>query len=218
MGSPADEAGRNTNEGPQHCVTISQPFYLGQYEVTQGEWQAVMGYNPSYFKGDKNLPVENVSWEEVKKFIENLNMKETGQTEGTYRLPTEAEWEYACRAGSPGKYCFGNDEEKLENYAWYGYKRIKEKTYPVDQKKPNNWWLCDMHGNVWEWCSDWYDNGYYTKSPDKDPKGSDGGSVRVNRGGGWQNDAAGCRSAIRGTRAPNEHDGTLGFRLVREVQ
>ncbi|NQT39791.1 MAG: formylglycine-generating enzyme family protein, partial [Planctomycetes bacterium] len=138
---------------PVHKVRITKPFYLGKYEVTQEQWEAVMGSNPSNFKGAKN-PVEQVSWDNCQQFLVKLNAKSGGQG-GKFVLPTEAQWEYACRAGSTGKFCFGDDEKQLGEYAWYG-ENSGSKTHPVGEKKPNTFGLHDMHGNVWEWCHDWY--------------------------------------------------------------
>jgi formylglycine-generating enzyme required for sulfatase activity len=137
----------DNDEKPVHEVRISKPFYLGKYEVTQGQWQAVLGNNPSNFKGDANLPVGNVSWEDVQEFIRKLNAKEGGTK---YRLPTEAEWEYAARAGTTTAYSYGNDVSQLKEYAWYA-ENAGGKTHPVGQKEPNAWGLHDKHGNVWEW-------------------------------------------------------------------
>ena len=152
MGSPAGEAGRNDDER-QHKVTISRPFYLQTTEVTQGQWQKVMGSNPAHFNTcGKDCPVEQVSWDDAQEFIRKLNQMEKTDT---YRLPTEAEWEWACRAKSTGRFSFGDDEAGLKDYAWFD-KNSAAKTHPVGQLKPNAWGLYDMHGNVWEWCRDWY--------------------------------------------------------------
>ena len=191
MGS---EKGDN-DEKPVHKVTITKPFYMGKYEVTQEQWEAVMGSNPSNFKGAKN-PVEQVSWEDCEKFIGKLKEKVSGRD---FRLPTEAEWEYACRAGSTTDYCYGDGDESLDEYAWY-YGNSESKTHPVGQKKANAWGLYDMHGNVWEWCSDWY--GDYADGAVSDPKGPESGSARVLRGGSWGGNARDCRSACRHSYDP----------------
>jgi formylglycine-generating enzyme required for sulfatase activity len=200
------------DEKPMHEVRISKPFYLGKYEVTQGEWQAVMGTNPSNFKGEANLPVENVSWNEVQEFIRRLNAKEGGTK---YRLPTEAEWEYVARAGSTTTYSFGNDERQLGEYAWYSA-NSGSKTHLVGQKKPNAWGLHDMHGNVWEWVQDWY--GPYTAGSAVDPAGPTSGSRRVYRGGSWFYDAKLCRSAYRVINAPGYSSVHLDLRLLRTAE
>jgi formylglycine-generating enzyme required for sulfatase activity len=200
MGSPENETGRDSDEG-QHRVTV-QSFYIGKYEVTQSQWRAVMGSNPSYFKGD-NLPVENVSWNDAKDFCRRLSQM-TGKE---YRLPTEAEWEYACRAKTTGAYA-----GDLDAMAWYS-KNSDSKTHSVGQKQPNAFGLYDMHGNVWEWCEDWY--GSYPGGEVVDPMGPRSGSLRVDRGGGWGDGAVVCRSANRGNVAPGSRDGYLGFRLLR---
>jgi formylglycine-generating enzyme required for sulfatase activity len=199
-------------ERPVHTVRISKPFYLGIHEVTQGQWKAVMGNNPSQFKGDANRPVEMVSWEEVQQFIDTLNTREGGTK---YRLPTEAEWEYAARAGSTTAYSFGDDSSQLGQYAWFRG-TANNTTHPVGQPQPNAWGLYDMHGNVWEWVQDWY--GEYVAGPVTDPQGSASGSGRVIRGGSWFSGAEGCRSADRSYSAPGARDGYLGFRLLRTAQ
>jgi formylglycine-generating enzyme required for sulfatase activity len=193
-------------------VEISQPFYLGKYAVTQAQWEAVMGNNPSRFKGDPNQPVEHVSWDEVQGFIDNLNAKE-GKT--TYRLPTEAEWEYACRAGTTTVYSFGDSPVLLSEYAWYS-DNAKGMTRPVGQLQPNDWGLYDMHGNVWEWVQDWYSRDYYLQSPSHNPTGPDQGRGRVLRGGSWFNIGRSVRSAQRTAYAPGYSNfiGSIGFRLA----
>src|SRR5262249_9227288 len=158
------------DEQPVHRVQISRPFYLGKYPVTQGQWQAIMGENPSCFLGNPNRPVENVSWEEVHAFIAKLNERE-GSIQ--YRLPTEAEWEYAARADSTADYSFGKDHRQLSKYAWYK-SNSGGKTHPVKQLKPNVWGLYDMHGNVWEWVLDWYHDAYYAEDQ-HDPYGPSSG-------------------------------------------
>ena len=200
------------DEQPLHTVRISKPFYLGRYEVTQGQWQIIMGHNRSRFQSDAALPVERVSWEDVQKFLRRLNAKEGVST---YRLPTEAEWEYVARAGTTAAYSFGNDPRQLSEYAWYG-ENSGNKTHPVGQKKPNPWGLYDMHGNVWEWVQDWY--GLSTAVPAVDPAGPPSGLSRVFRGGSWLSDAWYCRSAYHNGVQPSTRYGYLGFRLLREIQ
>ncbi len=199
------------DETPPHRVTVGA-FAIGKYEVTQAQWQAVMGNNPSGFKGD-NLPVENVSWEDAQAFCRKLG--------NGYRLPTEAEWEYAARAGSTTKWSFGNDENRLGEYAWFSGNSGSQ-THPVGQKKANGFGLFDMHGNVWEWCEDdWHDN--YNGAPTdgrawKPADISARGSYRVLRGGGWNTSAVDCRSAVRGRYSPGLRIGNLGFRLARTLR
>jgi len=197
------------DERPVRTIRISKPFYLGIYEVTQGQWEAVMGSNPSQFKGDASRPVESVSWEEVQQFIDKLNTRESGTK---YRLPTEAEWEYAARAGSKTAYSFGDDSSQLSKYAWFG-DNAGNTTHPVGKLQPNAWGLHDMYGNVAEWVQDWYDK--YTAEPVIDPQGPSSGSDRVIRGGSWSHGAGICRSACRGDVAPGARNGYLGFRLLR---
>ncbi|MDR1920713.1 MAG: formylglycine-generating enzyme family protein, partial [Candidatus Adiutrix sp.] len=197
------------NEKPAHRVTVSQPFYLGKYEVTQAQWEAVMGDNPSEFKGRSN-PVERVSWEDVQEFIRQLNeMEKTDK----YRLPTEAEWEYAARAGSTGAYSFGDDPGELGPYAWHEG-NSGGTAHPAGQKAPNAWGLYDMYGNVLEWTQDWYDENYYAVGPPSDPQGPPTGSYRVNRGGNWDYLAGYCRSANRNFYPPDYLNNDLGFRLA----
>ncbi len=208
----------NTEETPQHKVVISKSFYMGRYEVTQEEWYKIMGSNPSEFKSEKvggnsrRHPVENVSWDDVQVFIRKLNQKEGSSN---YRLPTEAEWEYAAQAGSTGKYCFGDSEGQLGQYAWYNL-NSSDKTHPVGQKQPNAWGLYDMHGNVYEWVQDWYGETYYAASSSADPSGPSSGSNRVKRGGSWYTyiNAWFCRSAYRDYCTPSGRNYSLGFRLV----
>ena len=164
------------SDGPAHMVTITKPFYLGKYEVTQEQWQAVTGRNPNRPELLK-APVVTVSWEDCQVFLGKLNAK-TGEQGSKFALPTEAQWEYACRAGSTAQYCFGDDAAQLGDYAWYRT-NSEHKPHPVGEKKPNAWGLYDMHGNVWEWCADWYDRAYYANSPADDPTGPAGGSSRV---------------------------------------
>jgi len=210
MGSPDSDKDGFDWEKPQHRVRITTPFYLGKYLVTQEQWEAVMGNNPSYFKGLKN-PVETVSWNDCQKFLGKLNAK-VGSGAGKFQLPSEAQWEYACRAESKTKYCFGDDKSQLGEYAWYR-NNSASKTHPVGEKKPNAWGLYDMHGNVWEWCQDWNDDGYYAKSPTDDPTGPATGSDRVPRGGSWNYPARLCRSASRNSGGPGSRGDNLGLRV-----
>ena len=208
MGSPDSDKGASSDFKPQHQARITKSFYLGKYPVTQEQWEAVMGNNPSHFKGPKN-PVEDVSWEDCQQFLRKLNAKAGGDK---FQLPTEAQWEYACRAGSKTKYCFGDDETQLGEYAWYG-KNSGNTTHPVGEKKPNAWGLYDMHGNVWQWCADWW--GWYdARSITDDPTGPPTGLCRVFRGGGWGYDAEHCWSASRGNGAgPDSRRNGLGLRV-----
>ncbi len=208
MGSPKGEAGRGGYER-QHAVTLTRWFYMQTTEVTQGQWQAVMGSNPSYFKEcGADCPANYVSWNDVQDFIEELNVR---NGDYHYRLPTEAEWEYACRAGTTTAFSFGNIVEELPRYAWYGANSQKQ-THPVGRKKPNPWVLYDMHGNVWEWCQDWH--GGYPHDKAADPPGPSRGSSRVIRGGSWDDPAGYCRAAFRSWYAPDFRGRRVGFRLV----
>jgi formylglycine-generating enzyme required for sulfatase activity len=179
------------------------------YEVTQQQWTAVMGNNPSEFKGEDN-PVETVSWDEVQDFIRRLNEKEG---HSRYRLPTEAEREYALRAGSTSTYFFGDNKSQLGDYAWYQDNSGQE-AHPVGQKRPNAWGLYDMLGNVWEWNQDWFGATYYANSPSADPTGPSSGAYRVARGCGWNLDARYCRSANRSWLEPAYRPESIGFRLA----
>ena len=201
MGSPVYEKGRHPSE-LQHEVTISKAFYMGKYEVTQEQWQSLMGNNPSVVKGAK-LPVTNVSWEECQEFIKELNEK----TKGGYRLPTEAEWEYACRAGTMKAYSFGNNIIKSDaNIAG-------SSTKVVGSYKPNSFGLFDMHGNIWEWCEDW--DGAYLGGAVTNPKGPVNGNNRVLRGGSFNEVGSYARSSSRSYHSPNIRFGSVGFRLAR---
>jgi len=215
MGSPSGEPGHESDE-TQHRVSISNSFYMQTTEVTQGQWKAVMGSNPSKFTdcGD-DCPVEQVSWDDIQGFIKKLNQK----GEGTYRLPTEAEWEYAARAGSTTAFANGGisetgcgNEPNLSKMGWY-CGNAGSKTHEVGQKSPNAWGLYDMHGNVWEWCADW--KGDYPTGAVTDPTGPSSGSFRVLRGGVWSNFARYCRTAYRGYDSPGGRSSSYGFRLVR---
>ena len=224
MGSPASEAHRNSNE-TQHKVIISKPFYMQTTEVTRQQWQALMGKKWfSRLKGGKDMPMVKVSWFDGIRFIEKLNEL----NEGTYRLPTEAEWEYAARAGSIDAYPWGkqidcskavfsnNSLKSKDCVEYHKSKGIKpDGPAPVKSHPPNAWGLYDMHGNVWEWCQDWYEA--YPKAEAIDPGGPETGLKRVRRGGSWFSGGNFCRSSNRNTGHPGTKHKTLGFRVVREV-
>jgi formylglycine-generating enzyme required for sulfatase activity len=195
------------DEKPQYEVQITRSFQLGKYEVTQGQWTNVTGSNPSKFKGEDRLPVEEVSWNDVQSFIAKLNALNDGYR---YRLPTEAEWEYAARGGTIGVY-YGN----LDAIGWYE-KNSGSKTHPVGQKQPNGFGLYDMLGNVWEWCSDGYDKSYYGSSPGSDPKGPDSAQGRVLRGGSWDDISSNARASSRVGVVPFVRGNAIGFRVCRE--
>ena len=202
MGSNAG----NSDEKPVHKVCVDG-FWMGKYEVTQGQWQKIMGNNPARFKKGSNYPVEYVSWEDCRSFIGKLN----GRNGKTFRLPTEAEWEYACRSGGRDeKYAGGND---LGRVAWYR-SNSGSSTHTVCGKAANGLGLYDMTGNVWEWCLDWYGKNYYSSSPTDNPQGPSSGSLRVNRGGSWDYYPWGLRSAYRSRYVSSSRYISLGFRLV----
>jgi formylglycine-generating enzyme required for sulfatase activity len=250
MGSPAEEPERMANEGPQRKVTLSG-FYMCKYQVTQAEYQQIIGITPSGFKGD-DLPVENVSWYDAIEYcnkrsekegltpvytidktqadptntnrLDNINWKITfNRRANGYRLPTEAEWEYACRAGTTTPFSTGNnittDQANYDgNFPYNNNDKgaYHKRTMPVGSFAPNPWGLYDMHGNVWEWCWDWY--GSYTNVPQTDPVGAATGTSRVMRGGGWSNSAGRVRSARRSGDYPYYGYILLGFRLVRNAK
>jgi len=214
MGSPDSNEDGHETEKPYHRVRISRPFYLGKYEVTQEQWDAVMGKNPSYFKASKN-PVEGISWDDCQAFLAKLNDR-SGTSTGRFCLPTEAQWEYVCRAGSIARYCFGDGAPGLKEYAWYDA-NSEGKTHTVGLKRPNGWGLYDMHGNVWEWCADWYAEDYYRDSPSIDPLGPASGRERVLRGGAWFYLPETCRSAYRSHFASGFRHFDLGLRVARSV-
>ncbi len=222
MGSPETERGRDLDEGPVHEVSISRPFYMGKYEITQRQWESVMEFNPSEFaSANPRMPLENVRWEEAAAFVRLLCEME-GVPEGTYRLPTEAEWEYACRAGTRAPFCFGDILDlRLANFDGehpYGGAIEMEPpgtTVRIGLFPPNAWGLYDMHGNVWEWCSDFW--GKYPPVPLRDPAGPRRGAKRVARGGCWISYGRTCRSANRWGGRPDFHAAYLGVRIVREL-
>jgi formylglycine-generating enzyme required for sulfatase activity len=217
MGSPIEEEGRYDNE-VQHKVTISRDYYLGVTEVTQGQYEKVMGTNPSKFqkqvilnKDSSMYPVEKVSWEDAVSFCKRLSELPDEKTAGrVYRLPTEAEWEYACRAESETAFHFGGSSKLSDDFAWFG--NSNKQTHPVGQKKPNAWGLYDMHGNVFEWCGDWFNE--YPKGAVSDPTGPKEGVLRVFRGGSWEFGAASGRSATRFFTAPFGRGDWIGFRVA----
>ena len=235
MGSPDGEG--YDSEHPRHQVTVA-PFLIGKYPVTQAQWQAVMGNNPSNFKG-ADRPVEQVSWNDCQAFVKKLNATHPrplprGEQRGIplhegdgvgsplsggagggllFRLPTEAEWEYACRAGSQTAYSFGDDPAQLGTYAWFSENSGSE-THPVGQKSLNAWGLCDMHGNVLEWCQDWFAETYYANSPQENPQGPSSGQYRLLRGGSWNRNATNCRSAYRGNGLPDSRSYLIGVRVL----
>ncbi len=210
MGSPAEEVGRIYDE-TQHEVTISMSYYFGAYEVTQDQYEKVMGDNPSKFKGAKN-PVETVSWDDAVTFCKKLSeLPEETEAGREYRLPMEAEWEYACRAGSKIRYRFGDSPILREETAWFG-ENSERKTHPVGEKKANRWGLYDMHGNVYEWCQDWY--APYPSGTTTNNQWPSGSSGRVIRGGSWAGGATFCRAAMRSAIDPSRRTSANGFRVA----
>jgi len=225
MGSPNSEVDRQSNEGPQTEVTLTKGFWLGRYEVTQREYLAVAGTNPSYYTGDLDRPVERVSWHDATNYCARLTAQEqgAGRLPGgwEYRLPTEAQWEYACRAGTTTRFSYGDDlnyygddlnYSRLTNYGWYIGNASR--THRVGEKLPNPWGLYDMHGNVWEWCLDDWCAGSLPGGSVTDPQGPSSGSSRVDRGGGWSGVGQYCRSANRNRDSPSVTAGNLGFRVA----
>ena len=197
------------NQKPIHEVTLSR-FYIGQFTVTQKEWEAVIGFNPSKIKGD-DLPVTDISWEGAQEFIQKLN----AQTGKQYRLPTEAEWEYAARGGNQSEGFEYAGSNNVDEVAWY-YNNSSSGLHPVGQKKPNELGICDMSGNVWEWCSDWY--GIYPSSAQTNPIGPNVGFFRVFRGGSWNYSSSRCRVTDRLSAATDFHSNLLGFRLAHDFE
>ena len=205
MGSDPSDEDHNEDE-TQYEANISKPFYLGKYQITQAQWEVVMEYNPSKIKGP-DLPVTNVSWEDCQKFINNLN----ADSEECFRLPTEAEWEYACRAGTDTSFSFGNRITTVDANCDY---KIR-KPIAVGSYEPNSFGIYDMHGNVFEWCRDWY--GVYPKGPTTDPQGPAKGTDHVMRGGSFCVKASSVRSALRNSGAPNFQSNDLGFRIAQTI-
>ena len=210
MGATSEQdVAEDSDEKPTHSVTVSS-FYMGQTEVTQAQWKAVMGNNPSIFEGD-NLPVENVTYEDAQAFCRELS-RLTGKT---YRLPTEAEWEYAARGGNKSQGCKYSGSHSIDRVAWYDGNSgdiINSSTHPVATKQANELGLYDMSGNVTEWCSGWY--GSYSSSSQTNPKGASSGQYRVGRGGSWSHDARYCRVSYRHSIARSHCHHTRGFRVV----
>ena len=198
----------NDYEKPAHDEMLTKPFYMGKYDITQEQYQQLVGSNPSNFKG-KDSPVEHVSWDDAQAFCKKLSEL----THEAVRLPTEAEREYSCRAGTVTTFYAGDAESNLVRVAWYKA-NSKNTTHPVGRKESNAFGLYDMHGNVWQWCQDWYAEDYYGKSPAKDPEGPGRGDARLLRGGSWYNGPMNCRSAYRGRIDPGRRYGRLGFRVV----
>jgi formylglycine-generating enzyme len=218
MGSPKEEKLRGEDE-TQHKVALTKGFYLGVYTVTQEQWKEVMGNNPSRFKDEKNLPVETVSWEDCQEFIKKLREKD----KRPYRLPSESEWEYACRAGTTMTFHHGEtiptDQANYDGNLTYGIGKkgkYRGKTTPVGSFPANAWGLHDMHGNVWQWCQDWY--GDYPKKDVVDSQGPDAGDTRVLRGGSWADGPRHCRSAERNANVPGHRTSNFGFRLCLFVE
>jgi len=212
MGAQDEEQDAEDDEYPRHRVTLDYGFWMGKYEVTQEQWEAVMGENPShdYGVGD-DYPVYYVSWDDIQDFEEELD--------NAFRLPSESEWEYACRAGhDETRFHWGDDDnyEQLGNYAWYEG-NSGEETHPVGQKGANDWGLKDMSGNVWEWCEDWYHDSYDGAPNDGSPWVAGGGQYRVMRGGSWGNVSSICRSANRNNGNLDYRSNVSGFRLVRDA-
>jgi len=217
MGSPSNELDRFGWEGPQTSVILSRGYWIGKYPVTQGEYVALIGSNPSFFPGASDLPVEQMSWFEATDYCAALTEQERSAgriaTNSVYRLPTEAEWEHACRAETSTRFSYGDDPgyTSLTDHGWY-IANSGGTTHPVGQKLPNPWGLYDVHGNVWEWCQDWWAN--HPGGVVLDPQGPATGSDRVIRGGGWDFTGPFCRSAYRYFYGPTNASGYVGFRVV----
>lgn len=238
MGSPQREFANRNGEQPQHRVGITTPFWLGQYEVTQAEYSQVMGANPSGFSSggeckDKvegldtsRFPVENVTWEDAVEFCRKLSAVAAENSVGrVYRLPTEAEWEYACRAGTTTPFHFGNQLNGVQGncdgndgYGTDAKGPFLRRPTPVGSFPANSWGLFDTHGNILEWCADWFEGSYYAQSPAKDPRGPAEGTMRVRRGGSWYAPASLCRAATRDRAVPAYRNDDLGFRVAAVIE
>lgn len=229
MGAVDHDRNASREEKPEHGVRITRPFYLGRFEVTQAQWEAVMGENPYSLERTRSswndlirqpgrfiAPQKpaTVSWNDAQSFIKRLNQMEG---HNRYRLPTEAEWEYAARAGSEDIYSFGDDYQQLERYAWYGGDFATGSTHPVGRKLPNAWGLHDMQGNVWEWVQDWYEAYYYSNASIDDPAGPPSGSKKVVRGGSWHQTGDGWRLSARRDYPPDYRGISIGFRVVLQL-
>jgi len=214
MGSPKSEAGRDPRREHLHRVTLTRPFGMGMHEVTQEQYEQVMGKNPSKRKGEQH-PAEAMTWREAIEYCRKLSaLPKEKASARVYRLPTEAEWEYVCRAGTTTAYSFGDDASKLGEYAWYVGNSGK-KSHPIGEKNPNPWGVCGMHGNVFEWCHDWF--GAYPSGSVINPMGPTTGKDKLNRGGSFNNTSEVSRSAERGGFSPSGGHGVLGFRVVLEI-
>jgi formylglycine-generating enzyme required for sulfatase activity len=218
MGSPLTEQDRDVDEDPVTEVTLTRGMWMGKFEVTQREYEEIMGLNPSWFRGDSSLPVEQVAWKEAVAYCARLTERErlAGRLPSNfaYRLPTEAEFEYAARAGASTRFSYGDDPDysNLGNYAWY-MSNSTNMTHNVGLKTANAFGLHDMQGNVWEWCLDWYTD-RYPGGKVQDPTGPSTGLVRAFRGGGWDYIGASCRAAYRNNVSPTRRSRYLGFRVV----
>ena len=201
------------SEQPVHAINITKGFWLSQSEITQDQWKSIMdGANPSEYQGDE-LPVDSITWTEAQDFVARLS---SGK-DGTFRLPTEAEWEYACRAGTTADYSFGSDNpSQLKDHAWF-WDNSDYKTHAPMGKRPNNWGVYDMTGNVFEWCQDYYSETYYSESPGDDPQGPAEGKYRVRRGGAFAREDFKCRSPFRTWNGPENRLSDTGLRIVRNA-
>lgn len=205
MGSPEAEEDRDDDENQVHVI-LTKGFWMAKTPVTQKQWNAIMGNNPSHFKGE-NLPVETISWDDAQEFLKKINAKIGYPDGGQMELPTEAQWEYACRAGEKGPFSGGS----LDEVAWCSI-NSGDQTHPVGMKKPNAWGLHDMHGNVYEWCADRYD---HKLTGGVDPTGPSSDGIRLHRGGCWGDLACDCSAAARNAISPNYVCPVIGFRLAR---